>query len=172
MDWKFLFFTSDGRISRQQFWIGALILIGAGVVAGWIPLINIIAWFVSLYAWVCLYSKRLHDMGRSGWLTALPVALFVAAGAFALLTMGGLAATGAFNTGYMHDGAYMGGGYMHPGAMMGMGVSMALFSLVGLIALLFMLWVGLTPGQAGDNQYGAPPSPDPIPEPKSDAPQG
>jgi len=27
-----------------------------------------VVWAVSVYAGVCLYSKRLHDMGRSGWL--------------------------------------------------------------------------------------------------------
>ena len=164
MDWKFLFLSSDGRISRQQFWIGALILIGAGVVAGWIPLINVIFFFVSLYAWVCLYSKRLHDFGKSGWLTAIPVSLFIAAFFLAMLTMGGMAAMGAFKG--MH------GDYANPAAMLGAGITAMLLGLAALVALGFLLWVGLTPGQPGDNRYGPPPSPEPVPELKRDAPPG
>jgi len=161
MDWKFLFFTSDGRISRQQFWIGALILLGAGVVAGWIPLVNVVAFFVSLYVWACLYAKRLHDMGKSGWLTAIPVGLFILASMLAAGIVGGLAASGAFNT---HN--------VTPAAVMGVGLTGVLFGLVMLIAIAFALWVGLTPGEPGANRYGAPPSPDPVPEIKAGEPQG
>lgn len=158
MDWKFLFLSSDGRLSRQQFWIGALILIGASVVAGWIPLVNIIFFFVSLYAWVCLYSKRLHDFGKSGWLTVIPIALFVVSFILAMATMGGLAAMGAFEG--MHGEA------MHPGMMMGAGVTAMLFGLSGLVTLAFLVWVGLTPGDPGPNRYGEPPTTDPVPEVK------
>jgi uncharacterized membrane protein YhaH (DUF805 family) len=161
MDWKFLFFSADGRISRQQFWIGALILIGAGVVLGWIPIIGWLISLVSLYAWVCLYSKRLHDFGKSGWLTAIPVGLTIVCAIAAIATMGGMAAMGAFNT-----------DYMHPGAMMGMGLTAALMGLAMLVSLGFLLWVGLTPTQPGANKYGEPPSADPVPEAKAGAPQG
>lgn len=164
MDWKFLFLSSDGRISRQQFWIGALILIGAGVVAGWIPLINVIFFFVSLYAWVCLYSKRLHDFGKSGWLTAIPIGLTIASFVLAMMTMGGMAAMGAFEG--------MDGHYGNPAAMMGAGITAMLLGLSGLVALGFLLWVGLTPTQPGDNRYGPPPSGDPVPEVKAGEPQG
>jgi uncharacterized membrane protein YhaH (DUF805 family) len=40
MDWKSLFFSAEGRIGRQAFWIGWLMLLGAHVVAGWIPVIG------------------------------------------------------------------------------------------------------------------------------------
>ena len=166
MDWKFLFFSPDGRISRQQFWIGVLILLGASVVARWIPLINVIFFFVSLYVWVCLYSKRLHDFGRSGWLTAIPIGLFVLACVLGVAAMGGMAAMGAF-TGMHGENAAM-----HTGAMMGMGFTALLFMLVGLVALGFLLWVGLTPGEAGPNKYGDPPAATPLPAPNAAEPPG
>jgi Predicted membrane protein len=38
MDWKFLFTSFDGRISRKTFWIGTLILIVAWIVVGFVVL--------------------------------------------------------------------------------------------------------------------------------------
>jgi uncharacterized membrane protein YhaH (DUF805 family) len=38
MDWKFLFLSFDGRISRKTFWIGTLVLIGAWIVVGFLIL--------------------------------------------------------------------------------------------------------------------------------------
>ena len=157
MDWKFLFLSSDGRISRQQFWIGALILIGAGVIAGWIPLVNIAFFFVSLYAWVCLYSKRLHDFGKTGWLTAIPISLFLIAFVLVMMTMGGLAAMGAFEGMHGED--------PNPAALMGAGVSAMLLGLAALVSLAFLLWVGLTPGEPAANRYGEPPADTPLPAP-------
>lgn len=40
LDWQKLLFSFEGRTRRSQFWIGWLICLGAGVVAGWIPLIG------------------------------------------------------------------------------------------------------------------------------------
>ena len=67
MDLQKLLLSYDGRISRQPYWIGTLVLLGAGVVAGFIPLVNLLFPLASIYVWVCLYNKRLHDLGRSGW---------------------------------------------------------------------------------------------------------
>ena len=75
MDWKSLFFSAEGRIGRQVFWIGWLMLLGAHVVAGWIPLIGQVIALMAIFAWVCLCTKRLHDMGRSGWWQLVPIAL-------------------------------------------------------------------------------------------------
>ncbi len=36
MDWKSLFFSAEGRIGRQAFWIGWLVLLGVQLLAGWI----------------------------------------------------------------------------------------------------------------------------------------
>src|SRR6187399_1393789 len=75
MDWKSLFFSAEGRIGRQAFWIGWLVLLGIQVVAGWIPVVGHALGLVALFCWVCLCTKRLHDMGRSGWWQAPALAL-------------------------------------------------------------------------------------------------
>lgn len=148
MDWKFLFFTADGRINRQNFWIGVLILFAVSIVLGWIPLIGWLISLATIYCSVCLYSKRLHDIGKSGWLQLIPF------GVAAVLMIVGFAVGGtAMMAGFaMHpDGADM-----NPAAFAGMGMMAGFMGLAGLVGLIFLLWVGLTPGEAGENRYGAP----------------
>ena len=43
MDWKTLFLSANGRIGRQPFWIGVAILIVAGMVLNFIPIIGQLA---------------------------------------------------------------------------------------------------------------------------------
>jgi len=149
MDWKFLFFTADGRIGRQNFWIGVLILFAVGMVLGWIPLIGWLISLAAIYCWVCLYSKRLHDMGKSGWLTLIPFGIGAA-----LMMIGFVIGGAAMMTGFaMHPN----GADMNPAAFAGMGAFAGLMGLAGLLGFIFLLWVGLTPGEPGENRYGAPP---------------
>ena len=70
-----LLFSPDGRIGRQEFQKGAVILLAVNFFL-W-P-----TWYVSLglgllaatlslglvYCWACLFIKRLHGAGKSGWL--------------------------------------------------------------------------------------------------------
>ncbi len=72
MDWKSLFLSADGRIGRRDFGIGVGLLMVGNMVIGAIPLIGTLAHLLSIYVWVCLSSKRLHDMSLTGWLTAAP----------------------------------------------------------------------------------------------------
>jgi len=57
MDWKTLFFSPDGRIGRQSFWIGWLVLLGVNVVLGWIPLIGWALSLVTIYCNVCITAN-------------------------------------------------------------------------------------------------------------------
>jgi uncharacterized membrane protein YhaH (DUF805 family) len=81
-NWLGLFLSPRGRIGRRSFWHGWLVLtlinvslvsaIG-GVAKAVTP--NSLIWLpplVTLYPTICLYSKRLHDLGRSGWLQLFP----------------------------------------------------------------------------------------------------
>lgn len=147
MDWKFLFLDPKGRIGRKDFWIGFAILFVAGIVLGLIPVIGQIISLLMLYLWVCLGSKRLHDMGKSGWLMVIPFGLQIVAAVVAMMAMGGAMMAGAAGgdiTGAAAAGA-MGGGLV---AM-----------LCALASLAFLIWIGATPGQPESNQYGAPPAP-------------
>jgi uncharacterized membrane protein YhaH (DUF805 family) len=144
---KRLYLSADGRIGRQDFWIGFAILVAIGVVLGWIP---VLGWLISLalcYAQVCLGSKRLHDMGRSGFLMLLPFAVIVVLTVMGMM-FGGLAMV----AGYGHGGA------VGAGAMAGMGILFGLVGLAGFILNIgFLLWMGLTPSQPGENRYGPEP---------------
>lgn len=139
MDWKFLFLDSNGRIGRKDFWIGFLILFVAGFVLGLIPVLGVLISIALIYPQVCLYAKRLHDFGKSGWLAAVPYAaatIFVVT----ILTVG----VSAVSAG---GGADLGAG--------GAGV-VILGIIVGLGSLAFLLWVGLSRSDPGSNRYGAP----------------
>lgn len=70
MDWKFLFTSFDGRISRQPFWVGSAVLFAAQLVLqflfgdGFIGLLLAIA---LIYPSFAVLVKRCHDRGKSGW---------------------------------------------------------------------------------------------------------
>lgn len=143
MDWKFLFLDSKGRIGRKDFWIGFAILFVAGIVLGLIPVIGQIIGLLMLYLWVCLGAKRLHDMGKSGWLMVIPFALQLVAMLVGMMSVGGAMMAGAAGNDAAMAGA-MGGGLV--------------VMLCGLASLAFLIWIGATPGQAEANQYGPPPA--------------
>ena len=75
IDWVELFFSSTGRVARTPFLIAAAVLIAIAMVyeASMGPTMHLLTgWFVYpglLFSACCVLSKRLHDRGRSGWLT-------------------------------------------------------------------------------------------------------
>ena len=142
MNWKSLFLSADGRIGQKDFWIGYLILLVAGFVLGMIPVLGMLVGLALIYPSVCIFTKRLHDFGKTGWLQLAPIAIFVVLGVIAAVVGGGAAAlTGAGDEGLMAVMATMG-----------------LFLLVmAAVALGFLLWVGLSKGDLATNQYGPPP---------------
>ncbi len=77
-NWWKLFLTPGGHIGRRSFWHGWLVLtalnvtllgLGARLTApeGQKAFALIL---ITLYPTVCLYAKRLHGLGKSGWLQA------------------------------------------------------------------------------------------------------
>ena len=146
MDWKSLFFTADGRIGRQAFWIGWLMLLGVHVVAGWVPLIGWALGLAALFASVCLYTKRLHDMGRSGWWQVLPIVLGP------VLILGS-----AMAIGFGAIFAELTNGDPGFAALAGVGGLFVSLAIAFVVTIGFTLWVGLTEGQPGENRYGEPP---------------
>ncbi len=146
-DWKTLLFSFEGRIRRQHFWIGWLILLGAGVVAGWIPVLGGLIGLLLIWPNLAIAVKRLHDMGQSGWLVAIPwvvtiVALFVGIGTVGFSALANAAAL------EQED----------PAAIFALiAPAMGMLAVIFLINLGFLLWIGLTPGTNGENRYGSDP---------------
>ncbi|MDR7116690.1 DUF805 domain-containing protein [Caulobacter sp. BE254] len=144
MDWKSLFFSAEGRIGRQVFWIGWLMLLGAHVVAGWIPLVGQVIGLIAVFAWVCLCTKRLHDMGRSGWWQLLPILLGPVLIIGSAMSIGIGAILGEItNTDWA--------------ALAGVGGLLVSVAIAFIAVAAFTLWVGVTEGQPGENRYGEPP---------------
>ena len=86
MDWKYLFTSFEGRIGRQQMWMGIIVLMVVSLVANVLDMlfgtidvesgIGIIGGLfalVSIYPAVALYAKRWHDRGKSGLVDAHPL---------------------------------------------------------------------------------------------------
>ena len=84
MDWKYLFTSFEGRIGRQQMWMGIIVLFVVGIIAmvldmilgtisaeSGIGVISGIVSLISLYPSFALYAKRWHDRGKSGWWTLI-----------------------------------------------------------------------------------------------------
>ena len=146
MDWKNLFFSPEGRIGRQAFWIGWLCLLGANVVAGWVP---VFGWAVSLatiYCSVCIHNKRLHDMGQTGWWQVLPWVFGP------VLVFGSIASVGI--TAIM---AGVRGGEPELAVISALGGLFISCFIAFAIWLAFTLWVGCSLGEPGENKYGAAP---------------
>lgn len=145
MDWTKLFFSADGRIGRQPYWIGWLVLIGVNTLLFWVPFLSL----VSIYCWICISAKRFHDMGKSGWLAAVPVVLGFVLPLAALFVIGGTAIVAGISD--QSEDAVI------AAMMSAVFGSIAFFCLGGLISLVFLIWQGVAEGDQGANSYGAPP---------------
>ena len=100
-----------------------------------------------------MLQASLHDFGRNGWLILLPLAVWITAFVLAM-AFGGLTAVGAIATA-MSAGREPASWTVLLGALWTM---LALFGVASLIKFVFVLWVGLSPSEAGGNRYGPPPS--------------
>jgi uncharacterized membrane protein YhaH (DUF805 family) len=81
MDYQSLFVNPAGRTAREQF-VPALLVLLAAVVFYVFVVTGRTAQFCALvlvYPGIVLHVRRLHDMGRSGWLVVLPAALMLLA---------------------------------------------------------------------------------------------
>ena len=78
MDYKALFLSRDGRINRQPFWIGLIILNVIGLIIQGIVLgtgVAEIFYLQLLLIWpnIAIGVKRCHDRNRSGWFLLLSI---------------------------------------------------------------------------------------------------
>ena len=166
MDWKYLFTSFDGRIGRQQWWIGTIVMIiivlilsfavmpllGISMMAGFDPaagpdammsmmrkaaIIQVIMTAILAYPAVALMKKRLNDRNKPSWL----IYLFWAPTILSLL----MGVTGLNLT--VSDV----GGVMMPAPS-------TLSMIVGIATLVIAIWalveLGFLKGTDGPNNYG------------------
>lgn len=78
-----LFFNPQGRIGKGPFWIGVIVLLvistALSAVSAYGPrtvgtIISLLS-LVLIYPGVCVYVKRFHDAGKSGWWYLLVILL-------------------------------------------------------------------------------------------------
>lgn len=83
-------------------------------------------------------------MGHTGWLVVVPWVVSII-GTIAAFSMMGVSALS--NASALEEG--------DPAAILGLlGPAMGLVAVIGLICLGFLLWIGLSDSQPGENRYG------------------
>ncbi|MFC5342739.1 DUF805 domain-containing protein [Brevundimonas staleyi] len=143
-DFKTALFSFEGRMRRSHFWIGWLICLGVGVVAGWIPFLGGLISIALIWPNLAIAVKRLHDMGHTGWLAAIPYVATVI-GFFAIFATVGASIFANYAALENED----------PAAVWAM--IAPVFGIIGILSLLclgFLLWIGLSDSQRGDNRFG------------------
>ena len=160
MNFGNLLFSPSGRIDKKAFWIGFAILLVASIVVGLLGgalgalggLIGLLLNILIIYMSVCVYAKRLHDFGKSGWLYGAIILLTIV---LALVLMwpaiAAIMEVAASDPELAQDQAAM-------EEMMASEVGFGRMLLMYLPTILFTLWVGLKAGDPGDNRYGPPPN--------------
>lgn len=172
MDFKYLLTSMDGRIGRQTWWIGTLVMVGVSLVLYFIigailgtgftsldpaqmmepgfmesymrkaSIAQLIMLAVLAYPVTALMAKRLNDRDRPSWLKWVFWAPTVLATVLGLLGMG-------------YAAVDMGNGVMMPAPT-------ALMTIVGLLSMVVGLWslveLGILRGTVGPNRHG----PDPV----------
>ena len=138
MDWHYLFISLDGRINRQPYWIGAILVAIAGLLIQYLalmtlgPLAALVIGLICLYPSFALMLKRAHDRNRPTWLIAIFFGLMAAA------TL------------------------LRPDDVDNMTETPTLFVLIAipwiLLSLFFLVDLGFLRGTRGPNRYG----PDPL----------
>jgi uncharacterized membrane protein YhaH (DUF805 family) len=128
MSAKDLLFSAKGRIGRKDFWIVSLLLGLASIPVRLLGVFGDLLVLIFLFPHVCLFAKRCHDLGKSGWLAAW---LYVPPGLFGL-------AVGLFGN---PDGE-------PPLAVAAVG------AVVVIGAVVFYFRIGLAKGDPAPNAYG------------------
>lgn len=142
-NFQHVLFSFNGRIRRQHFWIGWLICLGAGVVLGWIPILGTLLSIALIWPNLAISVKRLHDMGQSGWLIVIPWIAGIGGVIAAFMTVG----VAALTSGYVNTD--------DPAAVLAIiGPMFGILGIVALIQLGFLLWIGISDSQRGDNRFG------------------
>ncbi len=143
IDWVNLFFSFNGRIRRTHYWIGWAIVFVVGLVIGMIPFLGVLG-ILLLWPNLAIGVKRLHDMGKTGWLIAIPYVVQMLTVIYVIATIG----MAAFADPDGFDD-------MPPEqALALLGPTMGALLIAMVVSIGFWLWMGIAESQRGDNKYG------------------
>jgi uncharacterized membrane protein YhaH (DUF805 family) len=136
---RFVALTPTGRLGRRGFVLGFV---------GWLVLAKALLWvapgftytvggWLLIYLWVCLCSRRLHDMGWSAWVQLAPIIATVGLAVVSfVLGLIYLAIVG------VTDGL---------GGLPGLAIILLLTSAVW---IAFIAWLAITPAKVENNPVG------------------
>ncbi len=132
-------FTLNGRLRRSQFWMGfAAVFIGGAYANQDQSAGSTIVGLLTLYVALCVYGKRLHDFDKTAWYMVGPIAAtFLSYLYVAMEIRNAMGAKEAFAEVFER-------------------VKLAQTTLLGLWTIA-TLWIGIQPGQKGDNRFGLDP---------------
>lgn len=143
----FSFFT--GRSGRQEYWISVGLLIVAAFALSALRMEA--AGAAITIMWVITWMRRLHDIGRPGWIALLPILLMIGA------IVVGVAAGGQPFLNAIAALEAMNGNAVIPDRIAYLIVG------VGAVAVIcqfgFSIWLGVKAGDSGQNRFGQPPEP-------------
>jgi uncharacterized membrane protein YhaH (DUF805 family) len=149
MSFTDVLFKPTGRIEARQFWPGWAVLVVANIVGSFIPILSILIYFGLIYPGVCIYGKRLHDMGRSAWLVSIPWGIGFVLGIVGLfLSMPEVMELSQDDPAALED------------PMIAMSVLQPYLACIGVGMLIWLgltAWVGTAASDPNDNKYGPAP---------------
>lgn len=152
LNYAALLLSHQGRLRRRLYWRATLVLVAASLAAPIIPRVGLaISGVVSLAAawcFVCIYIRRLHDIGRSGWWQLVG---WIGAAV--------LAATGVIGV-IPAMGRFIESRQQERDAVLALGDASGAFGLIVLAMMLmlgFHLWLGVMRGTRGPNRFGPDP---------------
>jgi len=159
-------FSAKGRIGRKTFWItyGPMLVISlvlnflvrTDTSNQMLGLLSLLVFLVLIYPMICIFSKRLHDMGRSGWLQLLLYGASIAFGIFVATRSFGTTMSAAISAQGDPEAAREAVRAATADLMATDPVLKYSTYIGGAISLAWALWLGLTPGNPGENRYGPP----------------
>jgi len=141
MNWSYLFFSFEGRISRQPYWLAFCVLVpatlGAAMLASQVNggRLTAIAELALLYPELAVIVKRANDREMPSWIVFCYFILSVMMNGLAVLGIGLEGAAG------------------EPGALFWL-IMLPLMA----VGLFILVDLGFRPGVSGPNRYG----PDPL----------
>jgi uncharacterized membrane protein YhaH (DUF805 family) len=140
-----LLISPKGRIARGPFWLGFLIIMGVSALTNAVPIAGQIVGLVLIWPQVVIHVKRLHDFGWSGWLLLLPFSVSALCTGMLMLNGGTPLLTATPDK--------------LPALVMSPAMHLPLIYLEVAFAVefVFLLWVGLTKGDAQANRFGPAP---------------